>query len=187
MSVLEQYNGARLTSRTYLECEKAVADLYVMLDITMIPINPFAIMKRKGYDIMEFSECSLPKDVKQADAFSFIHPHTNAKTIVINPNRSEQRKRFSLMHEIGHIILKHQGSSDYAELMADYFAGYALAPPPVVDLYRIKNYQELAEVFNVSDACAEVCFNRYKKWKENVKYLRTHEKQLIGLFKYNVK
>ena len=44
----------------------------------------------------------------------------------------DRRIRFTIMHEIGHIVLDHTEHSDLAESEANFFAKYALAPPPLV-------------------------------------------------------
>lgn len=45
------------------------------------------------------------------------------------------RRRFTLAHELGHIILKHSQEEWWEEKEADYYASQLLAPRPVFDLF----------------------------------------------------
>ncbi len=88
-----------------------------------------------------------------------------------------------ITHEIGHILLGHKQESDLARIQANYFAAYALAPSPIIHLYDIEDYVELAEIFNISKECAMLCASRYNNWLQygNKEYL-PYENRLIQLF-----
>ena len=88
------------------------------------------------------------------------------------------------MHEIGHIDLGHKGESDLARKMADFYAGYALAPSPLIGRYA--NFEEnfdIVSTFWVSPECAEICKNRYQNWLQyGGRELKDYEIELINLF-----
>ena len=95
----------------------------------------------------------------------------------------ERRIRFTIMHEIGHIILNHTEHSDLAESEANYFAKYALAPPPLVHELHIEDYLELSERFDISHQCAFYAMNNYNKWlRYGSPEYRDYEVTLINLF-----
>ncbi len=87
------------------------------------------------------------------------------------------------MHEVGHIDLGHKCESDLARKMADYYAGYALAPSPLIEKYASKNSLNISSTFWVSLECADVCALRYQNWKlYGGRYLKDYEIDLINLF-----
>ncbi len=75
-----------------------------------------------------------------------------------------QRVRFTIMHEIGHYILKHYEISDLAEAEANFFAKFLLAPPILVHLIKPNDYTEIAATFDISHEFAYNAFSYYQKW-----------------------
>lgn len=88
----------------------------------------------------------------------------NVLYIYYDDSMYERRIRFTIMHEIGHIILEHTEHSDLAESEADFFARYALAPPPLIHKYKPEDYYELANIFQVSLECAMYAMRAYHMW-----------------------
>ena len=52
--------------------------------------------------------------------------------VVYRAGGHPQRVRFSLAHELGHIVMKHHGTSEEEEREADRFAGCLLCPRPAL-------------------------------------------------------
>lgn len=188
MIIENDYLGIRLPARIYDQIEEAVVDLYRELDIFEFPIDPFDIAKRKGYIVVEYSE--LPSVVrellreKERDGISHFDPAANTFVIYYDDQQTYTRCRFTIMHEIGHITLGHKEESNLAKKMADYFAGYSLAPSPMIYKYNCEDYLDIAEKFFVSEECADICFQRFDKWLNfGGRYYKDYEKALIKLFK----
>lgn len=81
------------------------------------------------------------------------------KLIGLNANHHTHRKRFSVGHELGHILLKHPPESRCAtheirlcNAEADFIASELLIPREILDawLQKTGNSAELARIFNVS-------------------------------------
>ena len=88
------------------------------------------------------------------------------------------------MHEIGHIGLGHRSESDLARREADYFAGYALAPSPLIGEYASAGLHEVSSKFWVSLECAEICYSRYSNWVQfGDNHLKDYEIILLNLIK----
>lgn len=171
----------------YDEIERKVVELYIKEKIHSVPINPFKIIERRGYILIPFSRIEAenrPAEVNDDnDAFSFYSPKENNYYIIYNDERPLPRIRFTLMHEIGHIELGHKLESDLARREADYFAGYALAPSPLINTLALGNYFKIKSMFWISNECAEVRYNSFCKWKEfgGVLY-KDYEETLLDLF-----
>lgn len=86
--------------------------------------------------------------------------------IMIERGNTEQRQRFSFMHEIGHMMLGHldyEYDRNLAEMEANFFAGYALAPDvQIADSFKLVTATQIADTFNVSSQCASITYNRYR-------------------------
>ena len=170
----------------YEEIEKKVVDLYKRHGIHNIPIDPFKILENSGFVLIPFSKFddnNRPKEVNDKnDAFSFYSPKHKTHFIIYNDNKPLPRIRFTLMHELGHIVLGHKGESDLARREADYFAGYSLAPTPLISAYASEDIYNLSSTFWISKDCAEVRSSCYKNWLQYEKYLKVHEIELINFF-----
>lgn len=111
-----EYCGANLTDAKYAEIGCSVADLYEELGIKTFPIDPFDIAKRKGFVLKPYSQLS-----EQTCATLRQHEWSGASMrcdkscyIYYDDSQVKTRQRFTVMHEIGHILLGHKQDSDYA-------------------------------------------------------------------------
>ena len=185
---VEPISALKIPPWKYKEIESKVVDLYLEQDIRKIPLDPFEILKQRGYVLLPFSKFNSFNypDVMDDnnDAFSFYSPELKTYIIVYNDNKPLQRIRFTLMHELGHIDLGHKGESELARKMADYYAGYALAPSPLIGFFASDEIFDIISTFWVSLECAEVCSLRYKNWKQfGGRHYKDYELQLLNLFR----
>lgn len=186
MSENEEYTIVRLPSKVYNKIEKAVVALYKKLNITKVPIKPFVIASQLEFIVKKYS--SLPRDVqielkiREKEGLSHYDPDLGTFVIYYDDSISFARVRFTIMHEIGHILLGHREESELAKKMADYFAAYALAPSPLMDYYECEDYMDVANKFDVSQECADICFQRLTNWSCYSGKMKTYESELIGLF-----
>lgn len=102
--------------------------------------------------------------------------------IFYNDSHCIERQRFTIMHEIGHIELGHKESSAFAEMCANYYAAYSLAPSPLIGLFKCEDYIDVSIRFNISYECAIYAFDRFER-RSNMPYkLKPYEMKLNGLF-----
>lgn len=153
----------KMPSWLYEKIERKVVALYVEQGIRHLPIDPFAIIENRGYKLIPYCK-PIDNSSDDEDAFSPFYPPINKHVIVYNENKSIDRVRFTLMHEIGHIDMGHKCKSELAEKIADYYAGYALAPSPLIQKFANADVETIRKVFNVSLQCAQVRSDRYMNW-----------------------
>ena len=92
------------------------------------------------------------------------------------------------MHEIGHILLDHTQDSELAEKEVNFFAKYALAPPPLIHALHIDNTTALKNFFDVSDEVARYALEYYNKWlKITCGFYSEYELQLVELFTKDIR
>ncbi len=173
----------RIPSWRYREIEKKVVNLYKENGFYKPPIDPYEIIKNRGYKLVPFSRVDgLTQILKEdKDAFSFLDS-TGTTNIVYNDDKSYRRLRFTLMHEIGHVDLGHKERSALAEKEANYYAGYALAPSPFIMRYASKDKDVISNVFWISPDCANRCATRYVNWiLYGGEHLKDYEEELLSL------
>lgn len=182
-----------LPSRRYEEIKYIVINMFKRHDIRNIPIDCFEIAMKMGIILKPYS--SLTVDglaaalAKSNDGFCLLRREGIGEFtyyqwyIFYNDSLSPKRIRFTLMHELGHIVIDHTEESDLAEAEANFFAKYALAPPPLVNKVLPEDYIELGDAFDLSNQCARFAFDYYEKWLDNgVDYYRPEELDLIEQF-----
>lgn len=159
--------------------ERDILDVYKFCGIDSFPVDLHKIINSIEYTLKSYREESCSAErlkelcIISNDAFLV----RNRKTIFYNNDKvnSLRRIRFTLAHELGHIILVTNN-----EDLADVFASNLLAPRPIV--YALKNLRtadKIASFFNVSIAVANnVVMEMYKhgtnkpkkSWYEMMKY-----------------
>lgn len=93
--------------------------------------------------------------------------------ILIAPDCPERRRRFTIAHELGHIILGHVGEAQLinrepnsgdnpAEQAANVFASRLLAPACVLWGCGVRSAEEISELCDISMAAAEFRYERYR-------------------------
>lgn len=134
-----------------------------------IPVDVAAIAKRRGVRVLADEEL-----VKEGLSGKVCIEDGEA-VIRYNPQDAEVRQRFTVAHELGHLVLGHvRGSAchrdpsknyntqvfDANERDANVFAAHLLMPPPAVRiaLGHVKgaNLEKLARLFKVSKTAMEI-------------------------------
>lgn len=159
-----------LLSRRYDEIKKTVAALYKKYDLKHYPIDAFSLCKKMGITLIPYTSLPLAERIRACDASpdGFFAEYEENKTIswviFYNDTTIPERIRFTILHEIGHIVLEHMEHSDVAEAEANFFAKYAIAPPPIVHLFKPEDPYDIMESFGLSFECAWNVMSYYKKW-----------------------
>ena len=160
----------RLLDKRYEVIKKSVVSLFTELNLYDVPIDGFKICELLGIVVIRYSDVNNEKQ-KACKEFNkdgfFMEIEKNGQSvfyIYYDDSMYDRRIRFTIMHEIGHIVLDHTEHSDLAESEANFFAKYALAPPPLVHKYKPEDYCELAEIFQLSQECAINAMRFYHRW-----------------------
>ena len=112
-------------------------------EIHEYPIDPFEIFEKMEVPVIPYGELS-EKERQRAiseseDAYTKFE-HNSVPVVYYNEQKPYIRIRFSLIHELGHVVFWHKGCDKAKEEReANFFAGYIVAPIPLV----IKNCPDL--------------------------------------------
>ena len=149
----------------YEEIKEVVAKTLQLGQVSELPICPYTLADSLG--IKQITYSSLSEEKKAACFELSDEGFILDNDIYYNDLMYEKRTRFTLMHEIGHIMLDHRVESDIAEKEANFFAKYILAPPililahdPTFDMNEFK----IRKIFNVSDEISGYIYDSYRKW-----------------------
>lgn len=147
-----------LPRKLYNAIEEKAVSLYFRHSIKSVPLDPFEIAQASGYLLQPYSHlnkeaCALLKS-KEQNGMSYFDPSLQTHIICYDDEQCVERQRFTVMHEIGHIDMGHKHGSQLAEAMANHYAGYALAPSPLIQKYNCEDFDDISAVFNISVECA---------------------------------
>ncbi len=109
----------------------------------------------------------------------------NEYYIIYDDSISIESQRFTVSHEIGHIVLNHfQNLDENREQCANMFAARILMPICILYECNIKSSKEIETICNVSKVSAKYRFKRLKLLKRRNKfYTDKNEEQLKENFK----
>lgn len=187
MYIYESYKKARSKTWDVLaECGVSALpiDLWVIANYYEIPIYTYS-----NYPLLHLFQVDKKKD----DGFS-IKMH-GVKTILINDKKGTQnRRRFTVAHELGHCLLDHpleqilhrnnegDGKTSILEYEANIFARDLLMPAIVLAKLGINTPQQIIELCNVSMKSAEIRCERLKELHQREeKFLKEKGYSCFGL------
>ncbi|MCD8307285.1 MAG: ImmA/IrrE family metallo-endopeptidase [Clostridia bacterium] len=162
------------------------------------PINAFAVAKDLGIIVVPYS--SLADDMMEKcmqeskDGFyypgDFFDDENTTDHIYYNDSQVESRITYTILHEIGHVVLDHEPTTnrgliddDRREAEANFFAKYILAPPPLVNLIMPQGPKDIVKWFHVSKEAGQYEYTYYQKWLDLPFHMYTeYESYLIDRF-----
>lgn len=184
MQIYHYYKQARDASwRCLLEC-----------GITQLPVKLFDITTHFGVIVLKNSEVGFLDTGVSGCA---VVDESGRWRIIYDDTQSKQRCRFTIAHELGHILLGHElraGFSHYRtfekrkpveETQADEFAARLLAPACVLWALDLHNPREIALTCDISDEAAKVRAERMSVLYKRQKFLTSPlEKQVLEQFRH---
>ena len=179
-----------LKNNRYEEIKRVVADVIQDANISEYPFNVFLIAKKLDIIIIEYQ--SFSKEIQQKflkqseDGFSYYYHNKdgyNLPRIIYNKNNSEKRIKFTIMHEIGHLLLNHCDKDGTDELEANFFAKYILAPPIIINHLNLHDSVSISKIFDISTIMATYQLDYYNKWlKFKNNPLKDYDKRILNQY-----
>ena len=169
----------------YDYCNAKACEFLEEFNVKSFPLNPFLIIEKKGWGLTTYSElmetfnCDRENVIKclgSIDGFTILDQDNY--TIAYNDNDNlGNRIRFTIMHEIGHIYLKHlidfeatqlyrgsltKSENKVLENEANAFARNVLVPTAMLNHLKNKSAENLARRFGITTAAAQTRLDFYK-------------------------
>lgn len=165
-----------------IQIEQTIIEILEDYDLAVYPLSVGNLAGTLGIELVGYSSlsreaCNLAETASQ-DAFSISSPDYSRTQIVFEDRGTYFfRSRFSGAHEIGHIVLEHPRGGGLYELEADYFAGYLLAPHPLVSV--LADRANITDKFGISQQCASFAIDQTNARLSERHPWRKHEEWLL--------
>ena len=152
--------------------------------ISVLPVSVQKLCKSERIKLFTYGEgdvlirkLGLEEHTAENDAFSI------GRRIFYDDTKAVTRQRFSVAHEIGHIVLhcpteatvynrEISPSDSPIEHEANIFASRLLAPLCVLHFLNLNSPEEISEVCNISMTAAEIRYKRLCEIRERDKEFR---------------
>lgn len=181
-------------------CQTRDASMQFLLDmgISALPVPMFSPTRRLDILLGKYSanidliRNSGLEDLLDADGFTYQDPNRHL-VIFYNDRQSRQESRFTIAHELGHILLGHMGPNPRCyvlspgdrgrEQAADQFALRILAPACVLWAKGLYTAQEIAAACDIPLKAARTRARRMKKLlPRNMWLTKTAEQEVFAQF-----
>lgn len=159
----------RLYDEQYEYIKREVTDIFIRYDVKCTPISGFEVAQKMGIIVIPYSALSKIK-LDAANKIShdgfYLEPGDGKEYIYYDDTRGYERSNMTILHEIGHCVLGHDDNTlpEEAEAEANFFAKYAIAPPPLVHRFRPKTPEDVQKHFFISYEAAYNALSYYHKW-----------------------
>lgn len=176
----------RLNYKKYQDIRDLSWNILIREKVSELPVNIVTLCKQMDIQVKYYT----PDDSDGKSLFTFGYP-----IILVNKECSRPRKRFTIAHELGHILLGHVGkyglvnrepspNDNPIEQEANIFASRLLAPACVLWGCQVCNVEELAKLCGISKKAAIYRMERLRILYARNAFLRSPlEKQVYKQFK----
>lgn len=153
-----------INAPNYQKATNAAYELLAEQNLLELPVNLNKILYhfQKSARLMTYSQMAARFNLT-VDQYKNIVPSEYGFTmkkeglsyILYNEEKGYYTNRFTIAHEIGHIILGHNADDSVAKREANCFARNLLCPLPVIDTLCIDTINDYTGWFHVSELMAE--------------------------------
>lgn len=123
-------------------------------NITKFPLDVVSIFHKYGVAIVS----------KEIEVYAKTIKFRNNLITLYEPNTTTEQLRFTLAHELGHVLLGHcdkAGIDEYDDTAANVFASRILMPITVIDIEKLDTVEKIQKFFGVSEEAAKIRLDRY--------------------------
>lgn len=164
MSYDNKYKIIEKTLSVYKECK-----------IHCFPINVIQILEHYEYELISYQSLKKEHPDLYAASMAFsedAYYDMAHRRIFYNEEKPIGRIRFSLMHELGHIMLLHDGTSMHQEAEANLFASHMLAPRMAVHYARPDDDEQASRLFGMTLTASRTALVDYTAWHTHIKHYK---------------
>lgn len=175
--------------KNYQQARDAAWQILIDCQVSSLPVNVGQICKQLSIPAYTYRKASqviadagLSAQMSVTDGFTFC---TGGKAYIFYDGIcSIGRQRFTVAHELGHIVLGHVGEGQYTlvnrepdpkddphEVQANQFAARILAPACVLHAMGITKAEDISRVCNISPPAAQFRAARLAVLKGRGRYL----------------
>lgn len=160
--------------RNYQKSRDLAWQILLQEKVTELPVNIVVLCRQMGIRVQYFT----PRDGNDGYSTIFL----GMPRIFVSKNCSPERQRFTIAHELGHILLGHVGEADLVnrepspgdnpiEQEANVFASRLLAPACVLWALNVREPEEIAALCRISRQAAQFRAERMALLYERNRFL----------------
>ena len=183
---------------SYKKARNLSWEILLKADITSLPVDLNKVLKAIDVKAILYSDAFFDADSpKLRGSDGFVTKIGGKKAIYLNEQKgTTQRRRFTLAHELGHIVLDHpinpiiyrnseiDDGQKPEEVQANIFARDLLMPAGVLAALHVTTVDEIIRICNVSRISAQIRLERLTElYKLNKFGAHPLERQVISQFK----
>lgn len=134
------------------------------------------------------SRTELFDTVSSEYGLTVFNPQLQKYEIFYNDAKSKSVIRFTLAHELGHILLNHTKDDEISKKEANCFARNLLCAIPVIDELEIQTIRDIAYVFEVGEYMASISYNHFNSDRYYIRkelYDQLRAKTVAYMYGYN--
>lgn len=126
---------------------------YLLQNHPKIKLHTFTeIASRLGITVEEFVA-----ELSESDMGYTVYDRVKERWLIYyNDTKCDTTIRFTIAHELGHIVLKHTEDNSITDREANCFARNLLCPVPLRDELGLKTLGDYCSAFDISDRMAKV-------------------------------
>ena len=177
-------------------------EILLKADITSLPVDLSKVLKAVDVKAILYCDAFFDADSPRLrGSDGFVTKIGGKKAIYLNEEKgTTQRRRFTMAHEIGHIVLDHpitpiiyrnsevDENQSPTEIQANIFARDLLMPAGVLAKLHVTTVDEIMRICNVSYTSAQIRLERLTElYKRNKFGAHPLERQVISRFKDFIK
>lgn len=187
----------KLSNERYEQIKRYIADFFEDYGIKEIPIDVFSVARKMNIKIVFASEM-LKKHPEKINPYflyqyppAFMYYDTKTQKFIVyidDIGTTLERQRYSLSHELMHVILGHFEQNPQNEAEANFGATYMLAPTSLTLVNpteeSLRTPKAIARIFQVSNTEAWIIarYNTKRILLQNLRE-RDYEKKINCLLK----
>lgn len=151
-----------------------MVDAFQQLGYIRLPIDPSELLDAHGIQTIPYqiafnpsvslddlmTLCSCPSGI----SFTTSANGNDSRYIACNLQENSGRIRFTKLHEMGHTMRGHLRDSELAEIEANFWAKYAIAPQVLIEELGLTTIEEISQRFGTSLECASNILNQHANW-----------------------
>lgn len=157
-----------IEKKPYFNVRNSAWEFLIKNNVLSYPLDLRKLARNNNWTIWSYDEFCKHRNLNEKDLIMH-HPdgftfklENGIQLICYNQNNNRWRNRFTIAHEMGHIILHKHVKRDQLEKEANMFAARILMPMGLIKELNIKNPEELSKLCDVSLEAATFRLKRSK-------------------------
>lgn len=173
-----------LTKQQYFRLSELCMSFLADNNISELPVSLNKIVKNNNWKIIPYSRLRLVNiksyQLVMERNLGFAELRQGHYFIYYDDEKSIEVQRFTIAHEIGHVVLNHfREFSNCREKEANMFAARLLMPMCVLHECRVNSSEEIAKLCKVSQTAAAFRNERLQMLKNRNKFYKNEKEKLV--------